>query len=69
MRKASESDIKKIMAENQVSGVPSEKMEICRIGCQLGYLLKDDVAYIINPSTTVSAASRRLTTRRVEYSY
>lgn len=64
LRKASERDIKKILLEKHITGVSSERMEMCRIGCQLGYLFPDDVAFIADPNTSLGDANRRITTRR-----
>lgn len=67
LRKASEGDIRKILAKNHIEEVSAERMTMCKIGCQLGYLYPDDIVYIADSSTSYGDATRRLATRRKAY--
>lgn len=66
MVKASVSDIKGILQRNNITNVSPERVQMCRIGCELGYLYPSDVAFIADSHTSIGDATRRMSTRRKE---
>lgn len=66
VKRMTRSEIRKIYGVDVPTKIDRDKLDTIYAGCELGYLTKEDIEFMILPTTTLVQAVNRMKKRRLE---